>query len=393
MTEILNKNDTSKINEYEDFVKNHPNGNFMQSIHWTGVKCDWDYEAVVVRNDEDIIIASALILIRKIPLLNKAFLYSPHGPICDYRNINQISQIMSGVEIIRKKYKAYQIIFDPCIMENDENEINVLINAGFSFKKNAPELSTIQARNNYMLKIDGRNKDEIFNSFHKKWRYNIRVAERKGVQCRVCGKESLDDFYILMKETGERDGFCIRSREYFERMLDCLGEHCRLYMCYYEGLPVSGAITTQYAGKTCYVYGASTSKCRNVMPNYMMQWNMISWAVDSGCWLYDFQGIPFYKDEAHPNYGVYRFKKGFNGDVMTYAGEFEISYKRITKYLVKLTGYVYRKLLRKNPSELLTNSFGKKKSKCRKHKETSNSSEADGAIRENLLIVLNQDLK
>ncbi len=54
-----------------------------------------------------------------------------------------------------------------------------------------------------MLKINGRTKEEIFSSFHKKWRYNIRVAERKGVECRICGRESLDDFYGLMKETGE----------------------------------------------------------------------------------------------------------------------------------------------------------------------------------------------
>lgn len=360
MTEILNKNDTSKIKEYEDFVENHTNGNFMQSIRWTGVKHDWGYEAVIVRNEENVIIASALILIRKIPVLNRAFLYSPHGPVCDYKDISQISQIMEGVEIIRKKYKAYQIIFDPCIMENDEEEINAFKKTGFSFKKDAPELSTIQARNNYMLKINGRTKEEIFSSFHKKWRYNIRVAERKGVECRICGRESLDDFYGLMKETGERDGFCIRSREYFERMIENLGEHCRLYMCYYEGTPVSGAITTQYAGKTCYVYGASTAKYRNVMPNYLMQWNMICWAIENGCWLYDFQGIPFYKDETHPNYGVYRFKKGFNGDVMTYAGEFEISYKKAAKLAVKLTGIIYRKIFRKNPSELLSNSADRK---------------------------------
>ena len=103
------------------------------------------------------------------------------------------------------------------------------------------------------------------------------------------------------------------------------------------------------------------------MPNYLMQWNMICWAIENGCWLYDFQGIPFYKDETHPNYGVYRFKKGFNGDVMTYAGEFEISYKKTAKLAVKLTGIIYRKIFRKNPSELLSNSADRKKSKCRKH--------------------------
>lgn len=353
MTEIMDKCDPEKIKEYESFAENHPNGNFMQSVRWTGVKKSWDYEIIIVRNAENKITGSALVLIKEIPFLKRTFLYSPHGPVCDYKDRGALEKIMEGVEILRRKYRAYETIFDPCITENDTEEIEIFKEMGFSFKADAPELSTIQARNNYVLKINGRTKEEIFDSFHKKWRYNIRVAQRKGVECRICGAEALDDFYTLMEETGKRDGFCIRSREYFNRMLDNLGEHCRLYMCYYEGHPVSGAVSVQYAGKTCYVYGASTTLYRNVMPNYLMQWNMICWAVESGCRLYDFQGIPFYKDETHPNYGVYRFKKGFNGEVMTYAGEFSLCYNRAVRLAVRTAGFLYRRIFRKNPSELL----------------------------------------
>lgn len=353
MFEFLDKRCVEKCAEYENFVANHPNGNFMQSLKWTGVKINWDSEAVIVRNSENQITGTALILIKKIPFLNRTFLYSPHGFICDYNCTETISELMRGIEILRKKYKAYQFIADPCITENDTDEINNFKNLGFTHIENPPELSTIQARNNYVLKLNGRSTDELFASFHKKWRYNIRIAVKKGVECRVCGKEALGDFYELMLETGKRDGFCVRSYEYFERMLGNLGEHCRLYMCYYNGVPLSGAIAVQYAGKTCYVYGASTCRHRNVMPNYLMQWNMICWAAESGCLLYDFQGIPFYKDETHPNYGVYRFKKGFNGEVMTYAGEFCLCYNRPVKFIVKYAGKFYRKITNKNPTELL----------------------------------------
>lgn len=357
--EIMDKGNKASRKEYEDFVENHCNGNFMQSLGWTGVKNSWQYEVIIVRNSEKNIAGSALILIKKIPFLKKAFLYSPHGPVCDYKDREVLKKIMEGVEILRKKYKAYEFIFDPCITEDDKEEIEIFKSMGFTFKADAPELSTIQARNNYVLKINGRTEQELLESFHKKWRYNIRLAERKGVQCLICGKESLDDFYMLMTETGKRDGFCIRSREYFEKMLDNLDRHCRLYMCYYEGHPVSGAVAVQYAGKTCYVYGASTALYRNVMPNYLMQWNMICWAVKNGCWLYDFQGIPFYKDESHPNYGVYRFKKGFNGEVMTYAGEFSKCYNKSVKSAVKAAGYFYRRIFGKNPSGLLERFSGK----------------------------------
>lgn len=353
MIELLDKNNYKNRREYEDFIRNHPYGNFMQSLKWAKVKNNWEYEAVIIRNEENRIKAAALVLIKRIPIVNRSFLYTPHGPICDYNDRETMIELLDGIEALRRKYKGYQVIMDPCITENDIDEIDTFKSIGLKYTENAPELSTIQARNNYVLNINGRTADELFASFHKKWRYNIRVAEKRGVECKVCGKEALDDFYKLMIETGERDDFCIRGYEYFEKMLHFLGKHCRLYMCYYNGIPLSGAIAVQYAGKTCYVYGASTALHRNVMPNYLMQWNMICWAVESGCYLYDFQGIPFYKDETHPNYGVYRFKRGFNGEVLTYAGEFSMCYSRSVKIIVTAAEKLYRKITGKNPSEFL----------------------------------------
>lgn len=353
MNEILNKNNQIIRDEYEDFVSKHQNGCFMQSLDWTKVKKEWKYEAVISRNIDGSIRGTALFLIKKIPFLGCSFMYSPHGPVCDFNDGEVLEDIFDGAEKIRKMYNCYELRVDPNIIESDKKDIEIFEKFGFDFRENAEELTTIQARNNYILKIDGRTTDEIFSSFHKKWRYNIRLASRKGVECRICGTEALDDFYNLMEETGKRDGFCIRSKEYFRRMITELGEHCRLYMCYYDDVPLSGAVSVQYAGKTCYVYGASTSKMRNVMPNYLMQWNMICWAVESGCDIYDFQGIPFYKDESHPNHGVYRFKQGFNGEVMTYAGEFKMVYKKISSKILDVFSKISRSVFHVNPTRFL----------------------------------------
>lgn len=95
-----------------------------------------------------------------------------------------------------------------------------------------------------------------------------------------------------------------------------------------------GAIATNYAGKTCYVYGASDNVYRNVMPNYLMQWEMIRWAVETGCTLYDFQGVSGNLDENGPMYGLYRFKKGFNGQLDEYAGEWNYTYRPVIGKLV-----------------------------------------------------------
>lgn len=333
---IIDINNKDEVDEYESFVSTHSKGTITQSINWANLKSNWKSHAVLTKNEKGEAIAAGLILVKKVPFLKTCLFYLPHGPVWDWNDSTAFDRFMEEVDQLCKKYKSYSCVIDPCITENDRDVVKYLKQSGFKFKENAGELKTIQARNNYMLFLDGRNEEEIFNSFHKKWRYNIRLSERKGVVCKICGKESLEDFYKLMLETGQRDGFAVRSIEYFEKMLDSLGESCRLYMCYSGDIPLSGAITTQYAGKTCYIYGASSNEHRNLMANNLMQWTMIKWAIENNCEVYDFQGIPFYTDETHPNYGVYRFKKGFNGMVVTYAGEFKKVYKPFSNNFVTL---------------------------------------------------------
>ncbi len=135
--------------------------------------------------------------------------------------------------------------------------------------------------------------------------------------------------------TGERDGFATRPKAYFERFLAALGEHARLYLGFYEGRAISGAITTNFGGKACYVYGASDNECRNHMPNYLMQWEMIRWALETGCTVYDFQGVSGnLSPEGNHMYGLYRFKKGFNGQLDELAGEFDYVYRPLRAKMV-----------------------------------------------------------
>jgi lipid II:glycine glycyltransferase (peptidoglycan interpeptide bridge formation enzyme) len=261
---------------------------------------------------------------------------------------------MEGVKQLARRYHAYLFKCDPCILATDSSSIENMQNMGLTFQKEKGG-NTIQCCSNYMLDLENKRADEVFDSFHSKWRYNIRLAERKGVVCKYFEKDTLegkmDDFYPLMQETGNRDGFYIRSKEYLTSMINHLGPHCRLYLCYYQDHPVSGAIATQYAGKTCYVYGASSDTARNAMPNYIMQWHMIQWAIDNKNTIYDFQGIPYYNDETHPNYGVYRFKKGFNGQIVEYAGEFDYLFSPTNKKLIDRF-YQVSKILQFKKSQL-----------------------------------------
>lgn len=330
--EFLDFSNRKAVEEYEAFVENR-GGSFMQSVRWCGVKRDWLHEAVISRDSRGEIQGSMLVLVKKFPAPLKAFLYAPRGPVCDVEDGAVLQELLLGAWQLSRKYNAYSFKMDPLIEETDSTGIFSLRAAGLSYRPWQKDEEVIQSRNNYILELGGRTEDELLGSFKSKCRYNIRLAQRKGVTCGVFGKERLGDFQRLMEETGARDGFRVRSREYFERMLDALGDCCRLYLCEYKGQPLSGAVCVQYGGRTCYVYGASTAEHREVMPNYLMQWEMIRWAVRSGCDIYDFQGVPCWYDPNHPNYGVYRFKTGFNGRLAVYAGEFRAVFSRRYKAL------------------------------------------------------------
>ena len=332
--EFLDLTNPSARQEYERFLESQPLGNFMQSPGWAQLKSPgWGSEAVVLRDNTGAIRASMLVLVRRLPI-GVSLLYSPRGPVGNLADHTVLEGLLEGARALARKYRAYLFRIDPCVVADDGAFIALARELGFRFTPDMGDFTTIQARNNYMLDLRGKTEEELLQSFASKWRYNIRLAQRKGVECRVCGPEGLDDFYPLMEETGRRDQFIIRPKAYFAKMLRELGEHCRLYLCYYEGQAVSGAIAVQYAGKTAYVYGASTARNRGVMPNHLMQWTMIRWALEGGCSFYDFQAIPHYKEPEHPNYGVYRFKQGFNGQVVEFAGEFDYVFRPAALWVV-----------------------------------------------------------
>lgn len=325
--EFLNFADKEAVREYEDFVESR-GGSYPQSARWCAVKEGWRHEAVLSRDSQGRLRATALVLIKKFPPPFKSFLYCPRGPVWDYQDVAAFEDLMQGLEELSKKHRAYLCKLDPRVEESETQKIHALRAAGLSFVPWRQDDWGIQCRSNYILELKGRGEEELLASFKSKCRYNIRLAQRKGVVCGVYGKERLGEFVRLMDETRRRDGFQMRSREYFARMMDALGEHCRLYLCHYQGEALSGAICVRYGGRISYVYGASTSRHREVMPNYLMQWEMIRWAVESGCAIYDFEGVPHWYDPSHPNYGVYQFKSGFNGRLAIYAGEFSQVFSR-----------------------------------------------------------------
>lgn len=306
----------------------------MQASNWGLVKTAWTREIVVSRNKDGEIVGGIAVLIRKVPGLPYTLMYAPRGPVCDIHDKAVVTDLFAGVRALGVKYKAYMFKIDPDVLATDRDFMALMGSFGFELHGDGKNFDSIQPRFVFRMNIEGKTEDEVLASFQSKTRYNIRVALKHNVEVKIMDKSALKEFVSIMKTTGSRDGFATRPIEYFEGLLDSFGEHARLYMAYHEGKPVAGTIAIQYGDKAWYLYGASSNEYRNIMPNYLLQWEMIRWAIETKCSIYDFRGVSGDLSPENPLYGLYRFKKGFNGDLVEFCGEFDLVYNHAISALV-----------------------------------------------------------
>ena len=315
MSEIITK---EQIPEYEAFLQSHPKGHFAQSVLWAKQKPMWKWEAIVSRDQNGKIKGSLAVLIRKIvPGLPFTMMYGCRGPVTDLDDRETMKDLVDGAKKLAKKYHSYVIKIDPAYTK-------MLEELGFRLTGGGATFDAIQPQYVFRLNTEGKTSEELLMSLPQSTRRKVRAGAKKGVTVEIRGKEAVPDFARLMLETGVRDGFVTREASYFENMLDNLGEHARLYMAYYEGQAIAGTLAIWYGDKVWYLYGASSNEHRNLMPNYMLQWSMIEWAVEKGCRIYDFRGVPGRVGEDHPLYGLYKFKLGFGGDYVEFVGEMDM---------------------------------------------------------------------
>jgi lipid II:glycine glycyltransferase (peptidoglycan interpeptide bridge formation enzyme) len=180
-------------------------------------------------------------------------------------------------------------------------------------------LSADQIQFKNTLLIDLRpDEDRLLAQMKSKTRYNIRLTDRRGVSVRRGSESDLNTFYELYSETSQRDGFLIRPAAYY---LDLWTQFMRasrasLLLAEKDGQTIASLMLFHFGSTAWYMYGASSNRHRNLMPNYRLQWEAMQLAKQLGCTQYDLWGAPNRFDEEDPMWGVYRFKVGFGGKTM-----------------------------------------------------------------------------
>jgi peptidoglycan pentaglycine glycine transferase (the first glycine) len=333
-----------ELEEYDEFLKKHYRCHYAQSKKWANIKNEWKNEIIVVRDEQGQIKGSLSVLIRKIPYLKNTLMYAPRGPICDENDKETFSKLTKEADILAKKYNAFMLKMDPDILNTNEYFKNIAKENGFKVAGRIKDSTKLmQPRFVFRLNLKGKTEEEVFNSFHSKTRYNIRLASRRGVTLREGTRKDLDKFKEIMDITGERDGFYIRDKKYFELIYDnMMPDNCKLMFAEYDGEAIACVMNILYGNKQWYLYGGSSNKHRNLMPNYLLQWEMIKKAIQDGCDVYDFRGICAISENDR-NEGLYRFKKGFNAELVEFMEIYKV-YNKLIYFIFEHFAYVYRDL-------------------------------------------------
>ena len=262
------------------------------------------------------------------------------------------------------------IRFDPDVSFNTPEDRD-LFNYGMQLINYADHLKIrknsvdIQPPDSTLVDLTGT-EEEILEKMHSKWRYNIRLSERKGVNIhRYLGNdinlsEKIDKFYELTKITNARDGNASHAKSYYLDLIKSSAEEISkgrdvpvisLYIAEHEGEEIASIMTLFSHDEAIYLYGASSNNKRNLMPNHLLQWTAMKDAKVYGSKFYDMYGMPPEgKNENHPMHGLYMFKANFGGKNIHRIGSWDIPLKFVYhpyRTAEKLRAFWHKKVIKK----------------------------------------------
>ncbi|GAC1407071.1 MAG: peptidoglycan bridge formation glycyltransferase FemA/FemB family protein [Ktedonobacteraceae bacterium] len=320
---------------WDCFVNEHSQGHFLQSWDWGELKAAsgwYPLRLALWDTASNTIVAAAQVLRRTaphVPLWMGHLAYIPKGPVLDWSNEVVCTMFFLQLHRFLRLAGAIVLRIELGQVAGEDDSVIILKRIAQQQMRTA---QAVQPLRTIMLDITP---DEVvlLAQMKEKWRYNVRLAGRKGVTVRVA--ETIEDvqaWYSLLETTGERDQFDIHTLAYYIQVWRTFGpsDTAHLLLAEFHGQLLAGIFVSVFAGQAIYLYGASSNEQRQLMPNYLLQWEAIRWAKSCGARLYDFWGIPETEAEDEAMAGVYRFKRGWGGHVVQFLGCYEYVYRPLT---------------------------------------------------------------
>ncbi len=333
------------LSEWNQFLSNYPDAHLLQMGEWGELKSAFGWKPIRVVAEN----LGAQVLFRRLPLgFTVAYMpkpvFSNELHVAGYKFQVASKQFWKEVDSVCKNNRAVFLKIEPDLWTDGLD----LQPSTFTLPPLSFKISNHNIQPPRTVVIDIRDNEEtILSKMKQKCRYNIRLAQKKGVTVRVW--DDVKAFHEMMTVTGGRDNFGVHSFEYYQRAYNLFHPKgiCELLVAEYEGKPLASLMVFANSRRAWYVYGASNDEERNRMPTYLLQWEAIRWAKSRGCAEYDLWGVPDADEEKleaefesrHDGlWGVYRFKRGFGGEVKRAAQALDRVYNPLlywayTKYI------------------------------------------------------------
>lgn len=353
--------------EWDALIARLPAPHLLQTWEWAQVKAKYGWQPMPFVWESQTAgqkspLAAAMVLRRPIPTGGFArkmcLLYVPKGPLLDWSDAVLRGRVLDDLQALARRSGAIFLKADP----------DVLLGTGIPGQPDAIETETgrqvraelerrgwlfspdqIQFRNTVLLDLTP-SEAEILARMKQKTRYNIRLAEKKGVRLRLATTQDLPLLYRMYAETSARDGFVIRSEDYYQSVWSAFlrpapdggpQPWAEALLAEVDGQAAAGLFLFYFAGRAYYLYGMSRQTHREKMPNHLLQWEAIRRAKANGCTQYDLWGAPDEFDPSDSLWGVFRFKEGLGGQVARTLGAWDypaspLLYRMYTRLIPRL---------------------------------------------------------
>ena len=334
---------------WNELIASLPRAHLLQTWEWAQVKVKFGWQAMpfVWQETTGKPVAAAMLLKRSLPVSGFAkkmcVLYIPKGPLLEWEDAALRQRVLDDLQSFARHQGAIFIKMDPDVVLGTGipgAETAVESGSGQAVQSELEERrwifsqDQIQFRNTVLVDLVP-SEDELLKRMKQKTRYNLRLAQKKGVTVRLGRLDDLPLLYHMYAETSVRDGFLIREEGYYQAVWRTfmntppssspLQPFTEPLIAEVDGEPVGAVSLFYFAGQAIYLFGMSRETHREKMPNYLLQWEAMRRAKELGCQVYNLWGAPDEFNESDGLWGVFRFKEGLGGSVSRTMGAWDFT--------------------------------------------------------------------
>jgi lipid II:glycine glycyltransferase (peptidoglycan interpeptide bridge formation enzyme) len=315
-------------------------GHLLQSRRWGEFKSrhGWKTERIAVAGPDGDPAAMAQLLFRRGGPVSVG--YVPRGPAFRSGGVEALGELFDQVDRVCRAQRALYLI-----VESDRS---------LPFKGRFRQFGFVRGPDHIQpsrtVKVPLVDDDRLLAQMHQKTRYSVRLEQRRGVVVErgTTAESDLDDFYSLLRDTSHRNEFDIHDGSYYADFLRIFNEDAILLFATVDGVRAASLIAAKFGREAIYMYGGSSSAHRAHGAAFFLQFEAMRWAREAGCLRYDLWGIPS-EDPASTGEagervagtrgadwrGLYKFKIGFGGEIVTYPVTLERRYHPVLAFVAR----------------------------------------------------------